>query len=168
MDLKLAPPWVTYANEVKALFAKDKAVKVIFDNDNMELKLYVEGQKKADAIDRLIGGVKKFGNVGLNVTIIPSNLNAEAGRISDIKAAFEGNEAVRFIYDAVTPFGELHYGAFAPEVVQFYNDDMSDINGNMTTVYQEVARDVIGQDDSVFFCSDALVAALKKPLGEWP
>ena len=41
MRLKLAPPWVTFVNEVKALFDEDPQVRVVYDNDTVELKLYV-------------------------------------------------------------------------------------------------------------------------------
>ena len=38
-QVKMAPPWVQYANAVQALFEKDPEVKIIYDNDNLTLSL---------------------------------------------------------------------------------------------------------------------------------
>lgn len=33
VKLKLAPPWVTFVNEIKALFGQDPQVRVVYDNE---------------------------------------------------------------------------------------------------------------------------------------
>ena len=74
-----------------------------------------------------------------------------------------------YMWDAETPMGSFHYAVFQSKVVQFFNDDMSDINGNCTTLYQEIAKDVFsGRAEGVFFCTAAEGKNLQKPLGEWP
>lgn len=166
--LKLSPPWQTYVSEVKALFELDDEVHVMYNDEDKILRLFVDNDRKADALTRLLPAEKEFGNVKIAIEIVPANIDEENSRITDIKTAFCGNCAVDFIYDAETPFGSMHYVVFEPKVVQFYNDDMSDINGNKTTLYQEIARDVLGIDGNVFFCTDSMTDELTKPLGEWP
>lgn len=152
--LKLSPPWMTYANEVKALFREDKEVRVVYDDEEKKLKLYVDNPRKADALAQLLPAEKTFGNVVIRVEVVPANTEKEKTRIDLIRDAFDKNGAVSFIREGDTPFGHMSYVAFAPYVVQFYNDDMSDVNGNKTTLYQEIAKDVIGTGDGVFFCTE--------------
>ena len=59
--LKLSPPWMTYANEVKALFREDKEVRVVYDDEEKKLKLYVDNPRKADALAQLLPAEKTFG-----------------------------------------------------------------------------------------------------------
>lgn len=166
--LKLSPPWVTYANEVRALFQDDDEVKVVYENDICKLNIYVENQVKAEAISKLLPETKTFGNIEMKINVIPANALKENSKVDLLCKMFEGNDAVRDIRTYNTPFGELTYVVFAARVVQFFNDDMSDVNGNKNTLYQEIAKDVLGEESSVFFCTEATLPTLEKPLGEWP
>lgn len=166
---KLSPPWQTYVSEVKALFGQDDEIHILYDDEEKTLKLFVDNDVKADALSRLLPAEKTFGNVKITIEVVPANKDEVPSRIADIKNAFNGNGAVDFIYDAETPFGDMHYVVFEPEVVQFYNDDMSDINGNRSTLYQEIAREILGNaDGNVYFCTAPVEEKLAKPLGEWP
>lgn len=166
--LKLSPPWITFSNEVKALFKQDEKVEVVYDDEEKVLKLFVEGDRKFDALNKLLPTEKSFGNVTVKIQIVPANSDAEPTVFDDVKAAFEGNNAVSYVQDVDTPFGHMGYVVFAPEVVQFWNDDMSDIHGLKSTMYAEIARDVMAGDPHICYCTDAICGALGKPLGEWP
>lgn len=169
--LKLAPPWVTFVNEVKALFDEDPQVRVVYDNDTVELKLYVEDAKKAEAIERLLPEFKNFGNVDLSIIVIPANVgNYDFSRYTFrqlFDAAFDGNPVYSFSRDIDSVFmNVLTYVVFTNRVVQFFNDNLNDIYGNMTTLYQEIASDVFEAGESVFYCTD-----IKKEVGnerQWP
>lgn len=157
--LKLAPPWVTYVNEVKALFDDDPQVHVVYDNDTVELKLYVEDAKKAEAIQTLLPENKQFGNVSLTIKVIPANVGNydfsryTFGRLFDV--AFDGNPVYSFSKDIDSVFmNVLTYVVFTNKVVQFFNDNLNDIYGNVTTLYQEIASDVFDIESGVFFCTD--------------
>jgi hypothetical protein len=56
---------------------------------------------------------------------------------------------------------------FEKKVVQFFNDQLDDINGNKSTLYQDIAKDVFEKHEGVYFCT-AADGKLSKPLGEWP
>lgn len=171
MRLKLAPPWVTFVNEVKALFDEDPQIIVAYDNDAVEVKLYVNDAKKAEAIQLLLPENKNYGNVDLKITIFPANIGNydfskyTFGQIFD--TAFDGNPVYSFSRDIDSVFTNvLTYVVFTNKVVQFFNDNLNDIYGNMTTLYQEIASDVFEAGESVFYCTD-----IKKEVGnerQWP
>jgi hypothetical protein len=154
--LKLAAPWVTYYNKLNALFGKDPDIKLDFDNDVPEVKLYVEGDKKADALMRLLPTMVSFGNVSLKVTVVPANPDLGISRANLIKDAFEGNPVYAWDIDLSLPLSTqtIRYVMFKNEVVQFYNDQLDDPNGNLTTLYQDIAKELIGESDGVHFCTD--------------
>lgn len=170
--LKLAPPWVTYVNEIKALFECDKDIRVVYDNDKVEINIYVEKFEKARALEKILPISKQFGKVELKIYVIPANVGngdlpeyTTYGKIFD--AAFDGNTAYSFSVDIDSVFSNvLTYVVFANKVVQFFNDNLNDVYGNMSTLYQEIASDVFETKGNVFFCTD-----VKKDLGserQWP
>ena len=153
--LKLASPWMTYFNKLNALFGKDPDIRLAYDNDEPEIKLYVEGDKKADALMRLLPPTVTFGNVVLKVTVIPANSDLAVSRAALIKDAFEGNPVYAWDVDVyLTENAPIRYVMFKNEVVQFYNDQLDDPNGNLTTLYQDIAKEILGDSTSVHFCTD--------------
>ena len=165
--MKLSSPWVFFYRELEALFNEDPEVKVIFSEDGPEVKLYVDNARKADALQQLLPEEKAFGNVTLKITIVPAN----DGKMTQAQAfgeAFLGNPALAGMYHIETPMGSFDYAAFKAKVVQFFNDDLSDLNGNCSTLYQEIAKDVFGMKADLLFCTEACDDKFAKPLGEWP
>lgn len=167
MGMKLVSPWVNFYREIEALFAKDNEVKVMMDDDVPEVKIFVENARKAEAIAYLLPEEKDFGNVKLKITVVPANDGIQS-KFDAIQEAFLGNPALSYVWKAQTPFGEFDYVVFDADVVQYFNDDMRDVNGNRSTLYQDIARDVIGEETNLCFCTEALNKDLMKPLGEWP
>lgn len=117
--LKLSPPWVILYREVDAMFKNDDDVMVVYDEEENEIKLYVEGEEKAGAMSELLPTEKQFGNVTLKVTVVPANGLLLNQKVSDAyRAMFEGNSAVDYIEDVEGVFSnDLHYVVFAKEVV---------------------------------------------------
>ena len=149
----ISSPWVSYYRELQALFGADPDISVIYDEDNNVVKLYVDGQDKADALSQLLPAEKDFGNVTLVIEIIPDN--SEPTLLSLYKKAFNGNPIVSYIVtvdDIMTnPFS---YIVFKNKVVQYFNDELGDINGNKNTLYQEIAKNVFDLKQGIFFCTD--------------
>ena len=148
----LSAPWVTYYRKIEALFGNDPQVNVQYDEEGLNIKIYVESGVKAEAIEKLLPTEKEFGNVKVKITVIPANNQS----ILDVfKTAFDGNPALSFVKTVSSPItGDTSYVVFANKVVQFFNDDLSDINGNVSTLYQEIAKDVLGCPTNLFFCTD--------------
>ena len=152
--MKLSAPWVFFYRELEALFKDDPEVRVVFSEEEYEVKLFVENPRKADALQQLLPTEKVFGNVTLKITIIPAN----DGKLTIAQAfndAFAGNPALVGLYHIETPMGAFDYAAFKGKVVQFFNDDLSDLNGNCSTLYQEIAKDVFGLKSDLMFCTEA-------------
>lgn len=172
--LGLISPWVDYYRKLEALFAEDPGVKVLLNNKHPEIKILVEDGGKAEALQELLPMNVTYGNVNVAITVVPANAKALGdARVDKIQKVFEGNEAVSGIYSVEGIFANsINYVVFKPKVVQYFNDDLSDAHGIRSTLYQELAKEVFGEDCGVFFCTD--VAAEKNgkkvgmPLGEWP
>ena len=91
--LDLVSPWVDFFREMEAMFAKDKDVKVIFDEDDLVIRLLVEDQDKAEALEKLLVKEKTFGSVTVKVVVVPAN-KLKSKNDDLFRAAFSGNEAL--------------------------------------------------------------------------
>lgn len=153
--LKLSTPWVTLSRQIEAMFGDDPDIKVEYVDGDGEyaIKLYVEGSDKADAITELLPTEYVFGNVVVNVEVIPAN---KAQKKEDLyRAAFEGNPAFSYAVTAEGIFtNPITYVVFKNKVVQFWNDDLGDVNGNETTLYEDIASKLFGDEGGVCFCTD--------------
>lgn len=152
-NVKLSPPWDTFVSEVIALFAQDPEVTVKYDSDNYLLKLFVSDADKAIALEKLMLKEKNFGNVTLKIEVVPPNMDT-IEKEALFQKAFDGNPALSFTRSYETPFGNVTYIVFQKKVVQFYNDQMDDINGNKSTLFENIAADVFGAEHSVFYCTN--------------
>ena len=154
--IKKAPPWVSFVNGMIELFAKDPDVKIVYDNDSVGVKIYVNGTAKAEALSKLLPTEKVFGNIKLSISVIPANENSD-DPIKLFRDAFYGNEAVSDIWTApieVTQTNPLTYIMFKKEVVQYYDDDLGDAHGNRNTLYQDLAKEIFENHPGIYFCTD--------------
>lgn len=116
----------------------------------------------------------EFGNIILTVDIdgIPSNrVFINKKELFDV--AFNRNPA--FAY-AVSPADDdyawfsMTYVVFKNCVVQFFNDNLNDCHGIISTLYQDIAAEILTGEGArgVYFNTDIEVGKVGKPLGEWP
>jgi len=152
--LKVSPPWVTFYHEIEALFGRDPDIGIIYDEDENIINLYVDNPSKADAMTQLLPPERTFGNVTIRVNIIPGN-TVEATPESLFEAAFANNPVLAFTKSVPGVFSNpIAYVVFQNKVVQFWNDNLNDVYGNCTTLYQDIAKDVFGEHDGIFYCTD--------------
>lgn len=165
--LKLSPPWVTFYHDLKEMFGNDPDIKIEIDDDDYSVKMYVEDQEKADALSKILPTEKTFGNVVVRIKVIPANVEEES--VAELfKKAFKGNPILADAQDIKGVFDfSATYIVFAKRVVQYFNDNMGDINGLRSVLYEDIAREMFATDPGVFYCTDT-EDPLKKPLGEWP
>lgn len=157
--VNLSPPWIIYYKEVDAFFAYDPEVKVLFDEDDLVLRLYVENSAKANALNHLLPTEKDFGGVILKIQIIPAN-TALTGNpaFSIIQAAFANNPIVKDIKVIHGIFAyDLNYVLFEKTVVQYFTDNLGDYNGFCSTLYENIARDIFENVDGVFYCTNPTI-----------
>ena len=85
-EVNLSPPWMIYFRKLEAFFMKDDDVAVTFDKDNGVIKIYVTGEAKAEAIEKLLPSHKSFGNVLIDIIVYPANTKATS-KMSLLKTA---------------------------------------------------------------------------------
>lgn len=153
-ELKIASPWVIFYRQINALFGDDPEIKVTFDEEENVIKLYVDNTDKAAAIEKLVPLEKTFGNVTVRVAVIPANME-EKSKLELYETAFKGNPAfVNTISLGGGIVPSLNYVVFKKTVVQFHADDLGDPHGNISTLYQEIAKDVFEGETGLYFCTD--------------
>lgn len=158
-EVKLSPPWIEYVDKLDVFFKKDDDIEIDYEDgdeeDEKKIKIFVDNQKKAEALEELLPREKFFGNVKVNIVIIPNN---EDNKVSALKTLLEGNEAVSFIETITMPFAinSFTYVVFEKEVVQYWNDNLADYNGLTSTLYQDLAKEIFEDAnlDGVYFCTD--------------
>jgi len=165
LNLKLEAPWYTYQKKVKALFEQDPDIIVGDVNEltdgktNYAFDIEVRNHEKFVALDRVMPEVVEFGNVTLGITLYDeeNSVITEDG-IEIFTTIFKGNPLVEDIKDVVDFTGTRHgFVCFKPQVVQFFDDDISDFNGNWSGLAQDIAREIFGDGlRSVHFCTAAV------------
>ena len=154
-SLKIISPWNLFYNEMYELFRFDKEVSINIDEENYTVKLYVDNLDKADALSRILPAEKVFGNITVKISVYPPNLNEVSKAELYAKAFSKNNAFERAVCNDVDGFGPgLTYVVFKKDVVQYYSDNLRDINGYTSTLYQNIAADIFGTENpDVAFCT---------------
>lgn len=165
--LKLSAPWQIYYKELCELFKYDNEVRIVYDTDEQVINIYVESTAKADAMAAVLPTEKEFGAITVQINVIPANptfKKAKSARGSLYEDLFRGNPIVD---DIVTIEGvmtnPITYIIFKKEVVQYYNDSLSDAHGLCSTLYQDIAKRVLNADEGIFFCTNNTMGSFKIP-----
>ena len=155
--LKLSPPWDEYYRKINALFELDPDVRVLYDDEDYIIKLFVDNSEKATAIQNLLPATVPMGNITLKIEVIPANgFGAEIEKIEDIlRTAFAWNPIVSNIV-VTSGMGSFNaiYVVFVKKVVQYFNDNLTDIHGFRSTLYEDIAREIFSLGTGVYFCTD--------------
>lgn len=154
-NAKMSPPWEIHARMIRELLRDDRAVdSVTYDDESKVIRVMVNGNDKADSLQRRLVSHLEFGNVKVDVQVIPAN--DEPDEAEDYRRAFEGNPLFAGVVGGTTPQGvEEDFALFAPTVIQFYSDDISSPFGLTTMTAEQLAERVLVQGD-VRICSDTL------------
>lgn len=154
-NLNLSTPWAILYHEIDAMFKKDPGVRVSFNSNIPEIRLYVEDTEKADALLKLLPNKKQFGNVTVNIVVCPANA-VEESKIALLEKAFKGNEAFSRIQVVKEDFmtNPISYVLFKKEVVQYFTDDIGDAHGICSTLYQNIADELFGQSEGIHYCTE--------------
>ena len=182
IKLKLSPPWVTYVNKLIALFGQDPeiTIKVV----GSHIKINVDNEEKALLLTKWLPYGKNFGNYNITLAVYPPNIAADKEELnSRLKLSTEiENLPLDRQFDLVFAhnpvysfshrteglfFNDVVYVVFKNEVVQFFNDNLNDIYGNVSTLYENIARDIFNFEDIVFFCTDIKDESLRGER-QWP
>lgn len=153
--MQMSSPWWEYYRKLFSLFGRDPDIKMNFDDELKVIKIWVDNQPKADALAQELPKEKEFGNVKVKIEVIPSDKAVSTAQL--YKTMFNGNPVFS---DAIEINGaglpHCTYIMFKPEVVQFYNDNMGDVHGNITTLHQDIAKDIFGETTGLYYCTDKI------------
>ena len=164
LKFMLEAPWYTFRKKVNALFEQDPDItvgEVIESEDGKTdflLDIEVRNHEKFLALDRVLPKVKIFGNVTLGIVLYDEeNAQGEDDRVELYRTIFDGNPIVKDVREALDHTGTRHgFVRFQPEVVQFFDDDISDFNGNWSGLAQDIAREVFADEMAgIHFCTAA-------------
>ena len=174
--LKILPPWTIAIREFEALFDGDPqiAFNADFSGSCPSLALSCNNGDKVAALSLIIPSEIYFGNVSLKVEIVgtPSN-RVFTSKAELFDTAFKGNPAYAYSF---CPAEEGYqwigatYVVFKNCVVQFAADNINDCHGVISTLYEDIAEDILDGIgvEGVYFNTDVERGQLGKPLGEWP
>lgn len=174
--LKLLPHWTIVIRKLEALFDGDPliACNTNFNSGNPSIVFACGNGDKTTALQQILPSEINFGNVKLSIVVdgTPSN-RTFTSKIELFDTAFKGNPAYAY---SVCPAEEGYqwigttYVVFKNCVVQFAADNLNDCHGIISTLYQNIADELLTgpATDGVFYNTDVERANLGKPLGEWP
>ena len=174
--LKILPPWTIVIRKLEALFDGDPqiAFNTNFSSKGPSVVLSCNNGDKVAALLQILPEEVSFGNVKLKVMVdgTPSN-RAFTSKVELFDTAFKGNPAYAY---SVCPAEEGYqwigttYVVFNNCVVQFAADNLNDCHGIISTLYQNIAEELLtgSATDGVFYNTNVERANLGFPLGEWP
>ena len=159
--IKLSPTWYTYHREINALFGKDPDI-IIKDLEKTGEGLYsymmlISNVEKAAAIKAILPSSVTFANITVNVCILgpdEDTIVPMTGSEDEIyKAAFSGNPMVVQIVEKKIISISIWYCVFKKEIVQFWNDDLSDYRGNFSALPSDIAKEFLISEHMQFCVS---------------
>ena len=174
--LKMSPPWYTYINKLQALFDGDPLIAFNLDMSIPSVTLSTSNGDKAAALLQLLPSEVNFGNVTLKINVDgPISNRAFVSNKELFETAFSRNPAFAYCVAPVEEgywYADITYVVFKNCVVQFFNDNLNDCHGIISTLYQDIAAEIFADCPAfrgvVAYCTDVERGQLGKPLGEWP
>lgn len=167
---KLSPPWYTLWNEINASIGNDPDVTVKpLDTQQSPfiVPVQVGSHEKAEAIASILDLRHIIGNITVDVeirdqtgTIVSPKVPQTTEELAKMmETALGGNGWFsEVIARPIYPQGpEVIYPVFKKEVIQFFNDDLSDVYSNYNNVAAFVFKDVLNGAPGGFsvYCSTA-------------
>jgi hypothetical protein len=159
LNAHLSPPWYTLHHKLSAALTADKEVQVaplMPGPGPLEIRVTCANPAKARGLVYFLTPVQQFGNVSVNVKVydgagaqaempvLPEHTRA----VPDLfLATFKGNALVKGLETRPLLPGrpDSLFPIIAAEVIQFYNDNLTDFNGNANLVAADVFRDILRQ-----------------------
>ena len=166
--VNLIAPWNEYYEELVAFFAEDREVTILYDEEAKNIKVLVQDPLKAEALTDLLTSEKEFGSTKLIITVVPANkpdtrikstlasLKENEGFSAEYRAALRNNGLFSYVHEVENVMGfNAVFVVFRKKVIQYYNDNLGDLNGMKSTLAESIARDIFAVRNGVFFCTDA-------------
>lgn len=160
IEIQLAPPWITYFNEIKNSIGASPNVTVgplIPVGGNYIILVKSTDDEKALALATLLKPLVEFGNITVEVIVsnnenqivesLPCSLDAfESAHLFQV--ALEGNPYFQqVVVHPQLPGGpNVVFPVFTAQVIQFFNDDISNLCQTFTEVAAMVFQNVMKEN----------------------
>lgn len=173
--LKILPPWTILIRKMEALFDGDPqiACNTNFSGASPSIVLACNNGDKVSALQQILPEEISFGNIKMKVSVdgVPSN-RAFTSKVELFNTAFKGNPAYAY---SVCPAEEgyqwigMTYVVFKNCVVQFAADNLNDCHGIISTLYQDIAEEILTgpATEGVFFNTDVAWPNLGQSPEKW-
>lgn len=147
-------PWIAYYHGLEELFGEDPDIHMDYNEEKFEITMRVDSNDKYAALSGILPVEKIFGDISLKITLVPSNKELTSAAIFD--AAFRGNPNYSFTKVISSPFmsNPMTFVVFKKKVSQYFNDNLGDLFGNRNTLPENLARELLVNEDGTFFCTD--------------
>lgn len=148
-NVKLSSPWDIFVKQLKELFKYDPDIKVLYtDEEPYKIDILVDSEDKYIALTQLMPPEKEFGNVKIQINIVPSNKEKTDREL--FETLFKENPVFSKVVSSKLPTGEeIGFVLFQPWVAQYYADNLRDPYGNNNELYADIAREVFGPRDGM-------------------
>ena len=161
LQITLEAPWYSFQKKVSSLFKGDPDIIVSevyeVEGEDYQYAFDIEIRKhdKYVAMDRVMPAIKSFGNVKMAIMLFDEE-NANGNPDAEVyETIFRDNPILEGIKDIIDPAGIHHgYVVFKPEVIQFFDDELSSYNGKWSGLAQDIAREIFDNEfRGVHFCT---------------
>lgn len=160
-NVGLQSPWVTTYGKIKALLVRDPDLNIskITESEGVyTFNISSTNANKICALEKIIKNEFTYGNVVLKINFLVENTEEEGNTITanDLRNAFTGNGVVSKIETVTNPVGiDQTFVLFERDVIQFYNDDISDFYGNFNGLAEDIARELFNDaGPEINYCTD--------------
>jgi len=155
-NLKLSPPQYTYFNFIKHAIGHDDCLEVLEMQETVEgdylIQIEVQGRRKARALAAILELHKPISNFNVYIEILNNGQPVEPQEdyetmrdfIAMFKTALNTNCYFESVKVGQTLAGSpLIFLIFKKDVIQFFNDDLSDFYNNYNGVVAHVFREIL-------------------------
>lgn len=160
-NVAISSPWMTYYKKLVALFSDDPELEVKWNEDEKSIVIESTNTFKIMALEKLLDPTVTFGNVTITVKCLVKD-GSEESVAAIFRTAFAGNPHISEVIEEET-MGciEQTFVLFKPEVIQFFNDDLTDFHGNWNGLSEDIMRDVINKNLRVNIGTDKIKQGFK-------
>lgn len=155
-NVDISSPWMTYYKKLVALFNDDPELEVKWNEDEKSVIIESTNTFKILALEKLLDPSITFGNVTITVKCLVKN-GSEDSAAAIFKTAFAGNPHFSKVIETTITAIDETFVLFKPEVIQFFNDDITDYYGNWNGLAEDITRDVIKKDFRVNIGTESMV-----------
>lgn len=162
LELELSAPVYTYANTVQALFEEDQEIEIeeLVKTDikgEYLLKIKCSNPLKGAALSALLRKEVVFGKLKLITEVDTSDAKVETKDLLNmLNLVFAGNPLFSQAIDEIDSRFKTHkiWCLMQPEILQFYNDDLSDYYRNLNISARDAAKLVCDDSLKIHFSAE--------------